>query len=70
MAPASFPPSDDPPRPDAGTAPEPRAQVPRSVDEIASAAARAGIVIPEACLPGVAANLALLAGHLERLRAA
>lgn len=33
------------------------------------AAAAVGMVIPEACLPGVVANLALLARHAETLRA-
>ncbi|MCJ2179037.1 hypothetical protein [Novosphingobium album (ex Hu et al. 2023)] len=44
------------------------AQVPQAPEEIAEAAVAAGIVIPEACAPGVAANLALLASHAERMR--
>ncbi|SFF86486.1 solute carrier family 10 (sodium/bile acid cotransporter), member 7 [Novosphingobium sp. CF614] len=43
-------------------------KVPRGDEEIAAASTRAGIAIPEACAPGVAANLALLADHAERLR--
>ena len=34
-----------------------------SAREIAAAAAAIGIAIPAQCLPGVGANLALLAGH-------
>ena len=44
------------------------ARVPQMPEEIAAAAAAAGIVIPEACAPGVASNLALLASHAERMR--
>lgn len=50
-----------------GEAPEP-AIPPQSTEEIARAAAAAGMVIPEACAPGVAANLALLGRHAETLR--
>lgn len=46
--------------------PEP---VPVAPGEIAAAAAAAGLVIPEACRDGVAANLALLARHANILRA-
>ncbi|MCJ2186732.1 hypothetical protein [Novosphingobium beihaiensis] len=44
------------------------AQVPQAPEEIDAAAAEAGIVIPEPCAPGVAANLALLASHAARMR--
>lgn len=44
------------------------AHVPQSDEEIARAAAAAGIDIPEPCTAGVAANLALLASHAGRLR--
>lgn len=37
--------------------------------EIAAAAARAGLSIPDEAMPGVVANLALLAKHAERLLA-
>lgn len=43
-------------------------RVPQTPEEIAAAADAAGIVIPEDCAPGVAANLALLASHAERMR--
>ncbi|WP_067735691.1 hypothetical protein [Novosphingobium naphthalenivorans] len=52
----------------AGIAVPELAQVPQTPEEIDAAAAAAGIVIPEACAPGVAANLALLASHAERMR--
>jgi sodium/bile acid cotransporter 7 len=42
--------------------------IPRSAAEIAAAAAATGLTIPEACLPGVAANLALLDRHAATLR--
>ena len=41
---------------------------PVGVDGAVSAAARAGFVIPDACLPGVAANLELLTRHAATLR--
>jgi len=44
------------------------AQVPRTGDEIATAAAARGLTIPEECEPGLRENLAVLAGHAERLR--
>jgi len=42
--------------------------IPRSEAEIAAAAKAAGLPIPEACLPGVTANLALLDKHAATLR--
>ncbi|MCT2398987.1 bile acid:sodium symporter family protein [Novosphingobium mangrovi (ex Huang et al. 2023)] len=44
------------------------AGVPQTEEEIARAAAAVGIDILAPCAPGVAANLALLASHAERLR--
>lgn len=41
--------------------------VPRTEAEITVAAAALGIIIPPACLPGVIANLALLARHAATL---
>ena len=41
---------------------------PVGVDGAVAAAARAGFVIPDACLPGVAANLELLTRHAATLR--
>ena len=39
------------------------------VPAVAAAAAEAvGLPIPEPCAPGVAANLALLSSHAERMR--
>jgi sodium/bile acid cotransporter 7 len=46
----------------------PPVRVPQTDQEIAMAAAAVGIDILEPCAPGVAANLALLATHAERLR--
>jgi hypothetical protein len=43
-------------------------QIPRTENEIAEAAAERGLRIPDPCLSGVIANLALLARHAERLR--
>ncbi|MEJ2407925.1 MAG: hypothetical protein P8Y58_02725 [Novosphingobium sp.] len=54
--------------PAAGPAGAEPVQVPQTPEEIAAAAVEAGIVIPEACAPGVAANLALLASHAARMR--
>ena len=41
--------------------------VPRSEDEIAEAAKAAGMEVPEACIPGVVANLGLLDRHAKAL---
>ncbi|MDE8651307.1 bile acid:sodium symporter family protein [Novosphingobium album (ex Liu et al. 2023)] len=48
----------------------PDAAIPRTPAAIAAAAAVQGLAVPDACAPGVAANLDLLARHAERLRAA
>ncbi len=48
-----------------GSAP---ARIPQTPDEIAAAAQAVGLSIPEPCAPGVAANLALLSSHAERMR--
>lgn len=45
-----------------------RVRIPQTANEIAVAARSAGIVIPDACSPGVAKNLALLAGHAAKMR--
>ncbi|KQM19711.1 hypothetical protein ASE49_05785 [Novosphingobium sp. Leaf2] len=42
--------------------------IPRTRRQIAAAAAARGMRVPVACAQGVAANLALLAEHAERLR--
>ena len=44
-----------------------RRALPRDRSEIAAAAAKAGLVIPDACMPGVLANLALLGRHADTL---
>lgn len=44
--------------------------VPCGEGEIQAAAAEVGIRIPQPCMPGVAANLALLGRHAETLRGA
>ncbi|KHK93304.1 bile acid:sodium symporter family protein [Novosphingobium malaysiense] len=44
------------------------ARIPQTPDEIAAAAQAIGLRIPEPCAPGVAANLALLSSHAERMR--
>ena len=44
------------------------ARLPRSAEEAVAAAAAQGFVIPDACLPGVVANLALLARHAAILQ--
>ncbi|MFA5968833.1 MAG: bile acid:sodium symporter family protein [Sphingomonas sp.] len=41
--------------------------IPRTEDEIADAAAKQGFAVPDACMPGVAANLDLLGHHAEIL---
>lgn len=46
----------------------PDARIPLTPQEIAAAASERGLSIPEPCLPGVAANLALLFRHARRLR--
>lgn len=51
-----------------GEALERAATIPRTDEDIASAAAAQGMTIPEACAPGVAANLALLESHATTLR--
>ncbi len=43
-------------------------QLPRTADEVAAAAAARGLPIPDACMPGVIANLAILADHAEIMR--
>ena len=40
---------------------------PPTIDQVTAEAERRGLSIPEACLPGVAANLELLAGHARTL---
>lgn len=50
-------------------APVPAGTIPRTRRQIAAAAATRGLRVPAACAQGVAANLALLAEHAERLRA-
>ena len=42
--------------------------LPMTPDEIVALAAARDLRIPAACMPGVAANLALLATHAARLR--
>jgi hypothetical protein len=42
-------------------------KLPRSSTEIAHAAASLGLAIPDACMPGVVANLALLDTHADTL---
>ncbi len=42
-------------------------RLPRSDDAINAAAVALGLPIPEACMPGVAANLLLLDGHADIL---
>jgi sodium/bile acid cotransporter 7 len=42
--------------------------IPRTPEQIAAAARTRGLQIPEACMKGVAANLALLAAHADRMR--
>lgn len=39
--------------------------IPASAEDIVAAAGKLGMTIPQACLPGVAANLALLGRHAE-----
>ncbi|MDI1295924.1 MAG: hypothetical protein PSY12_08575 [bacterium] len=41
--------------------------IPQAAADIAAAAAAFGIVIPQACMAGVTANLALLDSHARRL---
>jgi len=43
------------------------ATLPRTESEAAEAAARLGFTIPDPCMPGVVANLAVLADHAETL---
>ena len=43
-------------------------RLPRTEGEIASAAAALGFAVPDACMPGIVANLAVLGGHAETLR--
>lgn len=43
------------------------APLPVSAEEAEQAAAALGLTIPEACMPGVLANLALLARHAATL---
>ena len=43
-------------------------RLPRTEGEIASAAAALGFTVPDACMPGIVANLAVLGGHAETLR--
>jgi sodium/bile acid cotransporter 7 len=47
-----------------------RARLPDSEREIAAAAAALGLTIPDACMPGVTANLALLDRHAATLSGA
>jgi sodium/bile acid cotransporter 7 len=49
---------------------DPSVTVPRSEAAIARVAAALALPIPAACMPGVVANLALLARHAETLLAA
>ena len=42
--------------------------VPQGAEQAAQAAAARGMVMPDACIPGVVANLALLARHAETLK--
>jgi len=44
------------------------AKLPRKASEVAAAAEALGLRIPDACMAGVIANLALLDRHAERLR--
>jgi len=50
-------------RSDVGTS-----RVPRTEGEIVNAAATLGFRVPDACMPGIVANLAVLDGHAETLR--
>ena len=43
-------------------------RLPRTEGEIANAAAALGFAVPDACMPGIVANLAVLGGHAETLR--
>ena len=42
-------------------------RVPQGAEQATEAAAARGMVIPEACMPGVVANLALLGRHADTL---
>ncbi len=44
-----------------------RPSLPRGAGQIAAAAATLGLAVPDACMPGVAANLAVLDGHADVL---
>jgi sodium/bile acid cotransporter 7 len=44
-----------------------RAMLPRSITEIVHAAASLDFAVPDACMPGVVANLALLDAHVDTL---
>lgn len=44
-----------------------RLAIPRTESEIDTAAKALGLHIPEACMPGVVANLALLHSHADTL---
>ena len=44
-----------------------RIAIPRTESEVAAAAGTSGLHIPEACMPGVLANLALLDTHADTL---
>ena len=46
---------------------DPARHLPRSENDIAQAAIQLGLTIPDACMPGVVANMALLARHAETL---
>lgn len=47
--------------------PDARWHIPRSESEILAAAAAISLPIPDPCMAGVVANLALLASHADRL---
>jgi sodium/bile acid cotransporter 7 len=47
---------------------ETNAFIPQTTDDILKVAAGLGLHFPDECLPGVTANLALLARHAARLR--
>lgn len=55
--------------PSAEPAADPRALIPRTAEQAQAVAAALGLTVPEACLPGVLGNLALLAGHADSLLA-
>jgi hypothetical protein len=68
IIPPMAPPHSKAPATDTVARPPYAVALPRTADDVVRVAAARDLVVPDACMPGVIANLALLARHVATLR--